>query len=249
MWYTILVDILQKLNEVKARYIEVTVTAPLKQSFEEVLLSNRIKYIFEGLIKENIIAELLPEFLPAVGLSQRNAHHIFTVDEHILQSVKKAQKCNEVNQKTKILLLWTMLLHDIGKPEALRLSQKKGKYNFHSHPELGAKMAPKILKRFGFEKSEIKQITNLVYYHEIFLHMKTYNASRTWGTRLSAKNIDPIIKRIGVQNFRLLLFVNYFDLMAQSSYLQDKKLLLNKCARDLYNYYLKMHPQSSAEPV
>lgn len=236
-------DILNKLNEVKAKYIEVKVFSPLKQSFEEVLLSNRIKYIFKGLLKEGVLEQLLPEFLPAIGLNQKNAHHIFTVDEHILQSVKKAQKCNKVDNETKILLVWTMLLHDIGKPPALKLAQKQGKYNFHNHSELGAKLVPTILKRFNFEKSQIKQISKLVYYHEIFLHMKTYNASKTWGTRLSAKNIDPIIKKIGVQNFRLLLHINYFDLMSQSSYLHEKKVLLNKCAEDLYKYYIKTHPE------
>ncbi|MDR0849981.1 MAG: HD domain-containing protein [Christensenellaceae bacterium] len=234
-------DILQRLNEVKSKYIEVKVFAPLKESFEEALFSNRIKYIFKGLVKVGVLNELLPEFLPSIGLSQKNAHHIFTVDEHILQAVKKAQKCSQVDQKTKTLLLWTMLLHDIGKPAALKLAQKKGKYNFHNHAELGAKMIPHILKRFNFEKSEIRQITKLVYFHEIFIHMKTYNASKIWGTRLSAKNIDPVIKRVGTENFRLLLFVNYFDLMAQSSYLQENKLLLNKCAEDLYNYYIKTH--------
>ena len=234
-------DILQKLNKIKAKYIEVTVTKPLKESFEEVLSSNRIKYIFKELIHEGVLTELLPEFLPAVGMPQKNAHHIFTVDEHILQSVKKAQKCTELDKETKILLLWTMLLHDIGKPAALKIAQKNGKYNFHHHPEIGARMVPKILKRFNFEKNEIRIITRLVYFHEIFISMRTYNASKNWGTRLSIKNIGPIIERVGVENFRLLLYVNLFDLMAQSSYLHDKKLMLNSCARDLYNYYVKTH--------
>lgn len=50
----------------------------------------------------------LPELHRAIPIDQHNPHHRFTIYEHIL-------KATETMQQTNLKLVWTMLLHDIGK--------------------------------------------------------------------------------------------------------------------------------------
>jgi len=54
------------------------------------------------------LARWLPELHRAIPVDQHNPHHRFTVYEHIL-------KATEVVARSSLKLVWTMLLHDIGK--------------------------------------------------------------------------------------------------------------------------------------
>ncbi len=211
----------------------------LRQEFTKILASKRREEIFEDLRNAEVLKDVLPEFLPGVGLNQQNVHHAYTVDIHILKAVGGIADNKEIKEN-KDLLLWTMLLHDIGKPLALKKNLKRFKrHKFTGHEIWSAKMAKKILKRFEFSRAEIKQITTLVRHHEFFRYIKLYNMQSA-GNRMSTKHTFDLINKIGEENFELLIYCHKADYTAQSDYWKEHKNTLNEKAIEMLAYYRKL---------
>ena len=61
-------------------------------------------------------------------------------------------------------LRWTLLLHDISKPETLKLDAA-GKPSFHGHEILGARRAEALLRRLRTPAAERKRICRLIRWH------------------------------------------------------------------------------------
>lgn len=224
------INILNKYNIPKSN---------LKEEMQAILINKKLGQIFEELHACGVIKDIFPEFIPCIGLDQKNVHHMYTVDIHILKAVEYI-----ANDKTfigdKAILLWTMLLHDIGKPIALKKNLKKyKKYKFTKHEVYSARLAPKVLKRFGLNKKDIKTITTLVREHEFFRYIKLYNMTTT-GNRLNTRNTFGLINRIGEENFELLLECHRADYAAQSTYWQEHKNTINQRASDMLEYYKKL---------
>lgn len=88
----------EPVNEVAARFFH---------DHEQQLLSTPSVLIRE-LERDGSLALWLPELYRAIPIDQHNPHHRFTVYEHIL-------KASETVAGTSMKMIWTMLLHDIGK--------------------------------------------------------------------------------------------------------------------------------------
>ena len=60
------------------------------------------------------------------------------------------------------------LFHDIAKPDTFTMINKDGlmQGRFLTHPEVGAKIATKIMKRLRFSSEEIEEITYLIINHD-----------------------------------------------------------------------------------
>ena len=211
----------------------------LKEEFTKILSSKKVEDIFKDLFEAKVLHDVLPEFLPCIGLDQQNVHHAHTVDIHILKAVQGVQQNKEIKHH-KTLLLWTMLLHDIGKPTALKKNLKKFKrHKFTDHEKYSTTIAKKVLKRFEFEKAEIKKIVQLVRYHEFFRYIKLYNMQSA-GNRMSTRHTFDLINKIGENNFELLIYCHKADYEAQSDYWKEHKNTLNLRARDMLTYYRKL---------
>ena len=213
------------------------ITGNIMQDFQQVLLSSQIEEIFDKLHKNGALYQLLPEFLPCVNLEQNTQHHSYTVNTHILKAVQNIASDKELNSADKQTLLWSALLHDLGKPVALNKNIKKGSYHFTHHASFSAKLAPKILHRFGFKPSQISDITKIVKNHEFFRYLTIYNM-KEFGNRMSTKYVFDKIRQVGTHNFKLMIRLYQADFMSQSEYNREKKQLIHKCATDLYKYYL-----------
>ena len=72
-------------------------------------------------------------------------------------------------------LVWAVLLHDIGKPDALVVSTKPDGapwYRTPGHAAVGARMAEPILRRFKVPNEAITRITTAVRYHMQFVEIQ-----------------------------------------------------------------------------
>ena len=146
---------------------------------------------------------ILPEFSVMMRTVQRNPHHIYTVGEHTIRSMKYIRA-------DKILRL-TMLFHDVAKPPC-RTEDENGIHHFHGHPEVGADMAEKILRRLKFDNLTIRKVTALVRAHDD-------------RPPLGGKSIRHAIYRNGIEQYPALFAVKRADILAQSTFLQQEKLL------------------------
>lgn len=146
---------------------------------------------------------ILPEFSAMMRTEQHNPHHIYTVGEHTIQSMK--------NIRADRILRLTMLFHDVAKPPC-RTEDKNGIHHFHGHPQMGAEMTKKILRRLKFDNDTIWQVAALVKAHDD-------------RPPLSDKHIRRAIYRNGAELYPALFAVKRADILAQSTFLQQEKLL------------------------
>ena len=219
-------DLKDKLSVISAERIMDELTKLLVSPHPEGLLS---------LYEAGITKAFLPEFDRCMETEQNNPHHKYNVGVHTIESVKN------INSKTLDLfkdvlspyeeeygdllkiLRFTMLLHDIGKPEC-RTTDEEGTHHFYGHETAGSQLAKGILKRLKSDNHSLSLITRLIEYHDL-------------RPVLSKKFCRKMANKIGDEAFPLLFPVRYADLMAQSSYKQEEKL---KLERDFYRLYLEV---------
>ena len=150
-----------------------------------------------------ITAVILPEFDRCMAQPQNNAHHIYSAGEHTLVAL--------ANIDAEKALRWTMLFHDLGKPEVVTIDEN-GTYHFRGHAKNSAVIAKKIMKRLKFDNDTMRTVQHLVGNHSM------YPIETEEGVRRS-------INEIGEKLFPLFLKVKRSDILAQSPEVQEKKLV------------------------
>lgn len=169
----------------------------------KILMSPHPDYL-RGAYSLGVTKVFLPELDRAMETPQNHIHHIYSVGEHILHSLKYVEA-------DKVLRL-TMLLHDIGKPEMLT-TDGDGVTHFYGHAKVSAEMAGTILRRLKFDNDTIQMVCRLVMYHDYGNNVK-----------LDPRIVRRAVNKIGNDAFPLLFAVKYADICAQSNYQREKKL-------------------------
>lgn len=173
----------------------------------------------------------LPELDKMMELEQKNPHHIYTVGEHSIRSIevmngllsfreqggiaeeltsilgeedfqKLCCLVESLSSKQHTMLCMTMLLHDVGKPEAMSVDNE-GIGHFHGHQEIGEKLAAKIMKRLTFDNETIDIVRRLIQWHDY-----------RFGD--SVKSMRKAVAKIGRDMMPLLFLVQYSDILAQN---------------------------------
>lgn len=97
----------------------------------------------------DVLAAVLPEITPCVGFDQKNHHHSFDVWEHTCRAVDAVPPRSE--------LRWTMLFHDIGKPNCFTVGED-GEGHYYGHTAISAQLAKGIMERLRFGKNLREQV-------------------------------------------------------------------------------------------
>jgi tRNA nucleotidyltransferase (CCA-adding enzyme) len=126
----------------------------LKREQNPVLYGLRL---LDGL---GLLARVAPEFERCRGVTQRADYHDHDVLEHLFRTCACAPPALE--------LRLAALLHDIGKPEALRQGGK-----MLGHDKLGEAMAKEMLARLRYPGAVIAEVATLVRRHMYDLDGKT----------------------------------------------------------------------------
>jgi poly(A) polymerase len=103
--------------------------------------------------------------LPEIGGMQMaiDEHHQHKdVYQHSLTVLRQAIDLED--DGPDLVLRWSALLHDIGKP-ATRKHEPNGGVSFHHHEVVGAKMVRKRLRALKYSKQMVDDISQLVYLH------------------------------------------------------------------------------------
>lgn len=153
-----------------------------------------------------ITAVVLPEFDRMMNTPQRNPFHSMTVGEHTIQSLQAVD--------ADPILRLTMLLHDIGKPQCLRVDPD-GCTHFTDHAPVGADMAHDILRGLKFDNHTIDSVTALIRRHDSFRDCMDTSVEPPV---VRKKAVRRIANKIGRELFPLLIKVNYADNMAKSEF-------------------------------
>lgn len=139
--------------------------------FFDILLSPPMAFpILKVMLETGFLEAFLPELAPLRYRVQHDAYHLYTVDEHLLRTVKElhtilagqdpdalpsefsSQLLQEVLPNRRVLFL-AALIHDVGKGQG------------HGHAQRGARMAVEIGTRLGLSESELFFLVFLVDQH------------------------------------------------------------------------------------
>jgi len=142
----------------------------------------------------DVLGVFLPEVLPCVDFDQRSRYHCYDVWEHTAHTVAAAP--------AEPVLRYTMLFHDIGKPDTFTLDDD-GQGHFYGHCKRSGELADSIMQRLRFDNRSRKLITMLVEQHDVPLHE-------------SARAVRRMLAKYGEETLRLLLQVKRADNLGQA---------------------------------
>lgn len=161
---------------------------------------------------KDVFAVFIPEIVSTFDFEQNTPHHNKTVWRHTT--------CAVSNIEPDCLLRIVMLLHDVGKPMALR-TDSKGVDHFKGHNHFSAVIAKTVLERLKYPTKFISDAVTLIEYHDV----------RCNGNR---RQIKHILNKIGEENFERLLKIGRADTLAQSRYKREAKLLNLQLTNEAY---------------
>jgi [protein-PII] uridylyltransferase len=137
------------------------------RTFLSILAGPGTARTLEAMHRAHLLEKLVPAFSRVRGLMQFNQYHKYTVDEHSLLAVAKAEALAEHSGvlgevyreiKRKDLLHLALLLHDLGKGHE------------EDHSEVGKRLAEETAARLGFDERDSRTLVMLVHRHLLMAH-------------------------------------------------------------------------------
>lgn len=157
---------------------------------------NRLRVLYELGISKVI----MPEIDKMMVTEQKNIYHAYSVGEHTIKAISAVAGTTSdkrFSPQERCILRWTMLLHDIEKPNTITMG-KDGQNHFYGHQEKGAETAKRILKDLKFDNETLDAVVHLIRWHD-------------YRFTLTPLGIRKATAKIGKQYMELLFEVNYAD--------------------------------------
>lgn len=164
-----------------------------------------------------ITAVILPEFNRIMEQPQNSSHHIYSVGEHTLETMKQIAP-------DRVLRL-TMLFHDMGKPE-ISTRDERGIYHFKGHAAYSGVIARDIMKRLKFDNDTLNKVHRLVLNHSLY-------------PEVSPEGVRRSVRQVGEDLFPLFLQVKRADILGQNPAVHEKKLAYLQEVKSLYQEILE----------
>lgn len=174
----------------------------IRDELTRILISQNPMH-FNYLYETGLLQYIIPEFESCYYTPQNNPYHVYNVADHIMHTVESVSNT--------VILRWTMLLHDIGKPSRLT-TDDKGVDHFYGHQEVSAVLAAAILDRLKFDRESIRKITKLISFHDIDIFD-------------TDKSVRKVISEVGEALFFELLEVQKADAMGQNKIYLDNRMV------------------------
>jgi [protein-PII] uridylyltransferase len=183
------------------------------QSFDYILAAPTPPFsVLNEMLNTGVLTQYLPEFKGIENRIQYDEYHLYPVDRHSLRAVQilksfgtkegasKAPLCADLYKglNNRRLLLWAVLLHDIGKGAP-----------GESHSKTGAKIVRTALSKRGFKDRDIETVSFLVEEHLMLFKTATRRDLYDEETAIfCARKIKE------VRNLKMLYLLTVADAMA-----------------------------------
>ncbi|HOW67659.1 MAG TPA: CCA tRNA nucleotidyltransferase [Candidatus Paceibacterota bacterium] len=114
----------------------------------------------DGLRHNGLLDHVLPEVAATIPCEQPpESHPEGTVYQHLLKML------TVLPANASSVLVWAVLLHDIGKPATASRDPISQSIHFFRHEQVGATLAGALLKRLRFPRRRLEEITTCVRMH------------------------------------------------------------------------------------
>lgn len=159
----------------------------------------------EGYNLMDFLASYFREFFAIHDFPQDSKYHSFSTSRHTYYVYKHVLDNYKTEDETeKELMLWTALLHDIGKPFCKSFANRKGEEvryaNFIGHEYVGSQLAVHLLKQMGFDDGFIHTVVTLIQFHMYLLNQDA--------------NKEKLKRYVGEDLFKKLEFLREADTLA-----------------------------------
>lgn len=200
----------------------------IRDELDKILSSDNPDRLFLA-YELGITKIILPEFDKMMETKQNSVYHAYSVGVHTVKAIeavanrksKKAFSRENFTEKERRILRWTMLLHDIKKPDTLT-TDDKGFDHFYGHQEEGVIEANKILRKLKFDNYTISHVVHLVKWHD-------------YRFTLTPKAMRRAISKIGKDYMELLFEVQRADSNGKNPKLVDGMMVKIEEAEKLFS--------------
>jgi len=165
----------------------------IRDEFFKMIMSENPEEAIKLLEESDLLEYVIPELKKGIGVGQ-NKHHIYTIYQHSVLSLKFAAK-----RKYSLEVRLAALLHDIAKPQVKRGEGENS--TFYNHDYVGAKTSIKILQRLKCSKKLIEKVALLVRNH-----MFVYNVDE-----VTEAGVRRLLRRVGKENIKDLINLRVTD--------------------------------------
>ena len=132
----------------------------------------------------DVFSVFIPVICDMDGFCQNNPYHIYDVFMH---TVNALWGCISLELETRLALLF----HDCGKPFSYS-EDEKGVGHFYSHAKKSCEICEKTLKKMKFDNKTIKDVTQLVLYHDAPIENTKKNVKK-WLGKLGYEQLNRLI--------------------------------------------------------
>jgi len=142
-------------------------TLEVSRAFLKILAGPGTTGTLEAMHRAHLLEKLVPAMGKVRGLMQFNQYHKYTVDEHSLLAVGRAEGLSqdkgvlgEVYRsiKRKDILHLAVLMHDLGKGQE------------EDHSDVGKRLSEDVAASLGFDEQETRTLAFLVHRHLLMAH-------------------------------------------------------------------------------
>ncbi len=160
----LLEDIHRHVDHVSA---EAYRTPEVSRTFLKIMAGPGTAATLDAMHRAHLLEKLVPAMGTVRGLMQFNQYHKYTVDEHSLLAVGRAEALEQDSGvlgevyrsiKRKDILHLAVLMHDLGKGQE------------EDHSEVGKRLADDVAARLSFDEQETRTLRFLVYRHLLMAH-------------------------------------------------------------------------------
>jgi tRNA nucleotidyltransferase (CCA-adding enzyme) len=187
----------------------------IRDEMNKILLSPHPDMV-RKLHELGLLSYIIKELETCFGVPQKNKYHIYDVGEHIMEAVKFAPN--------DLLLRWSALLHDIGKPNCSS-TDANGIIHFYGHHKESVKITVDVLHRLRFDNESISAIATLVENHDVRVEP-------------SSPAVKRMMARTGAELFEKLLLLQEADSRAKNPVYVPEKLERIETVRRIYQTVL-----------
>ena len=131
----------------------------IRDELNKIIIGKNAYKVLKLMSENKILEEIIPEWSKTIGFDQKNIHHIYTVDEHILKSL-------ELTSRDLIIRL-AVLFHDIGKPRCYTFGED-GQGHFYKHEKYSVEIAEKLMLNLKFSKLDTERVCKIIRYHSLY---------------------------------------------------------------------------------
>jgi tRNA nucleotidyltransferase (CCA-adding enzyme) len=139
----------------------------------------------------HLLKYIIPELDLCYSVGQTRKTATMDVFTHTMLALEASEKTDYIR--------WSVLFHDIGKPETFELTET-GQIHFFKHEIVGARIARQYLRRYKRDQAFVDKVVSLITHH-------MFDAD----PKLTPKGVRRLIRRAGKDNIYDLLKIREAD--------------------------------------